>query len=56
MTLIKEDGVVYDLNSVETDCSGRRPHYRFLTDFRGLSSTRVLKATVPAKAAVEHLL
>lgn len=48
-----EDKMAYDSNSVEIDCLGR-PRYRILTHFKGLASTRVMKAIIPAKSVFNH--
>lgn len=54
-TIIFKDGMIYDINSIELDCSGRRPCNRFLPHMKGPAPTKVSKAILPARIAFENL-
>jgi len=47
------DGSTYGPRSIELDCSGKRPWYRFISRLKGLAPTKVSKALLPPKKAFE---
>lgn len=54
-TVTFPDGQVYTSKSIVLDCLGPRPHYRFITKVKDLTSIRATKSTISPRVAFESM-